>query len=108
MDYICTKLLGKVNGGLKAQEIRDLWQEYEDAETLESRFVHDVDKIEMVCQIVEYERSCGVDLKEFTWCVKMEEMGPWVQELVRERNVHRKERGWVMTDATGRVVDDAA
>jgi len=90
MDWISTGLLGKVHGGVAGQDIRAIWQEYEDGETLESQFVHDVDKIELVLQMVEYERAhhCAVDLSEFTWVAKrlcLPEMKAWAQEILEER-----------------------
>lgn len=39
-----------------AQEIVDLWQEYEDASTPEALFVKDLDKFEMIVQALEYEK----------------------------------------------------
>jgi putative hydrolases of HD superfamily len=70
MDYFTSSLLGKVNGGLTGQELKAIWQEYEDSETLESKFVHDVDKLELVLQMVEYERvyEHKLDLGEFVGC----------------------------------------
>ena len=63
MDYITGTLLGRVYGGPGGQapagvgaEIRALWQEYEDSKTYESWFVHDVDKMELLLQMVEYEK----------------------------------------------------
>lgn len=90
MDYICTNLLGKFNGGLNGQDIRALWQEYEDSETAESHFVHDIDKIELLVQMVEYEREskCERDLGEFQWVadvIKSEEVKAWAQQIIRER-----------------------
>jgi putative hydrolases of HD superfamily len=69
MDYFTNSLLGKVNGGITGKEINDIWREYEDSETLESKFVHDVDKINLVLQIVDYERAHEhkLDLGDFSW-----------------------------------------
>lgn len=39
-----------------AQEIVDLWQEYEDAKTPEALLVKDLDKFEMIVQALEYEK----------------------------------------------------
>lgn len=39
-----------------ANEIVDLWQEYEDASTPEALFVKDLDKFEMIVQALEYEK----------------------------------------------------
>lgn len=90
MDYICNTLLGKFNGGLNGQEIRQIWQEYEDSETLESKFVHDIDKVELISQMVEYERAQqgDLDLGEFTWVskkIKSDEVKAWSDNLLWER-----------------------
>jgi putative hydrolase of HD superfamily len=90
MDYICTNLLGKFGGGLNGQQVRAIWQEYEDSETLESKFVHDVDKVELISQMVEYERKFqgGKDLGEFTWVTKKivsAEVKNWSDQLLWER-----------------------
>jgi putative hydrolase of HD superfamily len=90
MDYICTNLLGKFNGGLNGAEMRALWQEYEDSVTKESLFVHDIDKIELLLQMVEYERSsgCEKDLGEFTWVaqkIQSREVRGWAEQVFRER-----------------------
>ena len=90
MDYICTNLLGKFSGGLNGQEVRKIWQEYEDSETAESHFVHDIDKIELLVQMVEYERTskCENDLGEFQWVadvIKSEEVKAWAHQIIRER-----------------------
>jgi 5'-deoxynucleotidase len=92
MDYFTTSLLGKVNGGLTGQELKDVWQEYEDGETLESKFVHDVDKLELVLQMVEYERveEHKLDLGEFSWVagrIVLEEVKAWAAEILKEREV---------------------
>jgi putative hydrolase of HD superfamily len=90
MDYICTNLLGKFNGGLNGKDIRAIWQEYEDSKTAESHFVHDIDKIELLLQMVQYERShnCEKDLAEFTWVydsIRGEEVQGWAKQVFRER-----------------------
>jgi putative hydrolase of HD superfamily len=90
MNYICTKLLGKFNGGLNGKDIRAIWQEYEDSETPESHFVHDIDKIELLVQMVEYERShkCEKELGEFTWVydlIRSKEIQGWAKQIFRER-----------------------
>ncbi|KAF1843580.1 uncharacterized protein K460DRAFT_407925 [Cucurbitaria berberidis CBS 394.84] len=98
MDYICTNLLGKFNGGLNGKEIRQIWQEYEDSETPESLFVHDIDKIELLVQMVEYERSskCERDLGEFTWVaqkIQSDEVKTWAEQVFRERQEMWKQAG---------------
>ncbi|KAI9722470.1 MAG: hypothetical protein M1828_004717 [Chrysothrix sp. TS-e1954] len=90
MDFICTDLLGKVDGGLQGQEMRAVWQEYEDGQTLNSKFVHDVDKIELLLQMVEYERShkCLIDLSEFVRVAQgivLDEVRVWCNQVLGER-----------------------
>ena len=52
MQYICNDLLGN---SLQSQEIFSLWREYENGETMEAKFVKDLDKFEMILQAFEYE-----------------------------------------------------
>ena len=100
MDYICTSLLGSVDGGAQGREIREVWQEYEDGKTRESHFVHDVDKVELLLQMLEYERAHegSLDLGEFVWVAKrieMPEVQVWAKELLEGREEFWKERGVV-------------
>lgn len=90
MDYLCGGLLGAVGGGAAGEAMRRVWQEYEDAESLESRFVHDVDKMELLLQMVEYERGRAgrLDLGEFAWVARriaLPEVKEWCDEVLRER-----------------------
>lgn len=53
-----------------SQEAQDpslyaLWEEYRDQHSAESKWIHDLDKFEMVLQAHEYEKSSGCDLSEF-------------------------------------------
>ncbi|AEO66407.1 7878d150-2b95-4eb3-a421-696d7bef5e78 [Thermothielavioides terrestris] len=90
MDYLTQGLLGGVDGGRVGAEIRAIWQEYEDSETLESLFVHDIDKMELLLQMVEYEkRGKGkLDLGEFAYIktkIVLDEVKAWAEELMNER-----------------------
>lgn len=91
MDYISKNLLGKVYGGLAGQEIRAIWQEYEDSKTLDSLFVHDIDKMELLLQMVEYEKRADkcLDLGEFAYVatkVALPETQEWAKEILKERD----------------------
>lgn len=91
MDFLTKNLLRGVAGGDVGAQIRAIWQEYEDSETLDSHFVHDVDKIELMLQMVEYEKQGKgqVDLGEFAYVarkVTLPEMREWAEELLRERD----------------------
>lgn len=96
MDYITKNLLGNVWGGegkTVAEDIRAVWQEYEDSETLESHFVHDIDKMELVLQMVEYEKrgERKLDLGEFAYVatrLALDETKQWAQEVLNEREAY--------------------
>lgn len=107
MDYITQGLLGNVQGGVVGQDIRDIWQEYEDSKTPESIFIHDIDKMELLLQMVEYEkRGQGkLDLGEFAYVktkIVLPEVIAWAEELIKEREAfwagHSHVRGDVGVD----------
>ncbi|KXH65530.1 HD domain-containing protein [Colletotrichum salicis] len=90
MDYITKNLLGSVYGGIPGAEIREIWQEYEDSQTLNSHFVHDLDKMELLLQMMEYEkRGQGkLDLGEFAYVATkftLPETKEWADALLKER-----------------------
>ncbi|KAA8650673.1 hypothetical protein EYZ11_003456 [Aspergillus tanneri] len=89
MDYITKNLLGGVPGGiLTGQEILKVFQEYEDNETLEAQFVHDIDKMELLLQMIEYERAHELDLSEFCHVagrVQLPEIKEWAATVLQER-----------------------
>ncbi|KAI5283166.1 hypothetical protein KEM52_003497, partial [Ascosphaera acerosa] len=41
MDYVATRLLGRVAGGRAGADLRAVFDEYEAGRTLEAQFVHD-------------------------------------------------------------------
>lgn len=108
MEFLTKRLLGSgVESGTEVQGegLRRIWEEYEEAETLEARFVHDVDKIELLLQMVEYERSRGegggeedgggLDLSEFMGVARkiyLDETKVWADEILREREAFWKEK----------------
>ena len=90
MTFIASKLLGNSSMNDAGMGIREIWQEYEDNNTKEANFVHDVDKIELILQMVEYEMQyeATIDLSEFmnvAGRVKMPECIKWAEEIVKER-----------------------
>ncbi|RIA88744.1 HD domain-containing protein [Glomus cerebriforme] len=88
MQYICKELL---ENSLQSQEIFSLWQEYENGETMEAKFVKDLDKFEMILQAFEYEKSDKKDLTEFFESTKGKFNHPliksWVEELYLKRQI---------------------
>lgn len=61
INHMCN-ILG---GGSRAEEILELWLEYEENSTLEAKVVKDFDKVEMILQALEYEQEQGTNLEDF-------------------------------------------
>lgn len=81
----------------KAEEIRELWLEYEKGETPEAQWVWEMDKFECLVQAHEYEqRTFGEkNLKEFQGLsakIHSEEARQWAKFLSREREDHLAKR----------------
>ncbi|KAL8668320.1 MAG: hypothetical protein Q9168_007049 [Polycauliona sp. 1 TL-2023] len=97
MDYLTRQLLGVGTGCQEAGTLlREAWEEYEDSVTLEAKFVHDIDKLELVIQMMEYERrgEGKVDLGEFLRVaekIEMEEMKSWCRDVLKEREEYWKD-----------------
>ena len=69
------------------------WVELEKGECLESLLVKDLDKLEMIQQAFEYEKTHTVDLSEFYTCIqsmKTEVVKKWAEELIEERGKWKK------------------
>jgi putative hydrolase of HD superfamily len=101
IDYLTQTLLVNVDGGKMGEEIRALWHEHEESKTLESRFVQDVDKVEMLLQMMEYERRAGgaIDLSEFTYVVAklhLPESRLWAEAIIKEREEYWREYGTIL------------
>ncbi|KAH8150253.1 uncharacterized protein LAJ45_05464 [Morchella importuna] len=89
MNYICEQLLKPMSPTI-AEEFMGLWTEYETGETKEAIFVKDVDRFELVCQCIEYEKKYNAkkDLKEFLHVrrgIKNEFVKKWAEDALRER-----------------------
>ncbi len=98
MEYLCGNLVGAYGGGDAGKGIMELFQEYEEGTTRDSVFVHDVDKVELLLQMVEYERESKgeKDLGEFTWVAKkiqLEEVKEWARDILKEREEFWREVG---------------
>ncbi|KAH8777747.1 HD domain-containing protein [Diaporthe sp. PMI_573] len=109
MDYLTGNLLKGLWGGkggdeAVGEEIRALWQEYEDSETLDSHFVHDIDKVELLLQMVEYEKrgERALDLGEFAYVatrLALPETKEWAGDIIREREAYWAGQDHVHGDA---------
>ncbi|KAI4357899.1 hypothetical protein L6164_001816 [Bauhinia variegata] len=85
LDGMC-KVLG---GGMRAEEIKELWREYENNSSLEAKLVKDFDKVEMILQALEYETEHGKVLDEFYLSTAgkfQTEIGKsWAAEIISRR-----------------------
>lgn len=76
-----------------ARHVEDLWREYVEQETVEAKFVKDLDRFEMVLQADEYEQSAAqpLNLEEFfesvTGSFTTTIVKSWFDELVRDRSI---------------------
>ncbi|EDW37346.1 GL25580 [Drosophila persimilis] len=83
----------------RGKRIMELFEEYEHAESAESRFVKDLDRLDMVMQAFEYEKrdNCLLKHQEFFDSTEGKFNHPFVKKLVNEiyeqRNVLAKAKG---------------
>ncbi|KAI9656462.1 MAG: hypothetical protein M1821_004668 [Bathelium mastoideum] len=87
VEYIKNTLL--CSGGF-GEAILSIWQEHEDGITLESKVVQDIDKLELLLQMMEYERRGRgrLDLSEFARVstkIELPEMQAWAKHVLDER-----------------------
>ncbi|KAM5567576.1 5'-deoxynucleotidase hdd1 [Rosa sericea] len=79
-----------LGGGMRAEEIKELWAEYENNSSIEANLVKDFDKVEMILQALEYEMEHGKVLDEFfisTAGKFQTDLGKsWAAEIISRRN----------------------
>ncbi|KAH7271485.1 hypothetical protein FSOLCH5_004360 [Fusarium solani] len=85
IEYIATRWAGP-----HTSELRELWHEFEAAETPEAQFAQDIDKIDLLLQAVEYEKDGRGqrDLGEFMGVarkLRTEAGKAWADEILLER-----------------------
>ncbi|RDX82333.1 HD domain-containing protein 2 [Mucuna pruriens] len=83
------KMCELLGGGMRAEEIKELWAEYENNSSLEANLVKDFDKVEMILQALEYEIEHGKVLDEFFLSTAgkfQTEIGKsWASEIISRR-----------------------
>ncbi|ORY05245.1 hypothetical protein K493DRAFT_252902 [Basidiobolus meristosporus CBS 931.73] len=83
------KMVDTLGNSEQAQEIFELWKEYEAGRSSEALLVKDLDKFEMIVQAIEYEKSDNIRLNEFFESTRGVFQHPqvkqWVEELYAER-----------------------
>jgi putative hydrolase of HD superfamily len=85
IEYIANRWSGPYT-----TEIKELWHEFEAAESPEAQFAQDIDKIELLLQAVEYERNNEKrkDLGEFMGVarkLRSEAGKTWADEILADR-----------------------
>jgi putative hydrolases of HD superfamily len=96
MEYIAKQLLPKVGNGLTGMDILKIWDEYEIDETVDAHFVHDVDKMELMLQLLEYEKRTGMFLDEYNGVekgIRSAEVKEWCDEVQKDREQLRLAKG---------------
>uniref|UniRef100_A0A7C9CXJ7 5'-deoxynucleotidase n=1 Tax=Opuntia streptacantha TaxID=393608 RepID=A0A7C9CXJ7_OPUST len=86
-----------LGGGVRADEIKELWTEYENNSSLEANLVKDFDKVEMILQALEYETEHGKVLDEFFLSTAgkfQTEIGKsWAAEIISRRKSRLANQG---------------
>ncbi|XP_050225787.1 5'-deoxynucleotidase hdd1 [Mercurialis annua] len=85
-----TEMCEVLGGGMRAEEIKELWAEYENNASIEANLVKDFDKVEMILQALEYETEHGKVLDEFFLSTAgkfQTDLGKsWAAEIISRRN----------------------
>lgn len=90
--YICDII--KTYSTESADEIKELWIDYELQRNLEATVVKDIDKFELLVQTFEYERMHKKRMDEFYSCrkvIKNSEVQNLADELIQQRDAFLKE-----------------
>ncbi len=66
------------------QRIISLWEEYEERKTEESKFVYQLDKLEMLFQAYIYQKEYGKDLSEFWEYVEKRIKNPELIKIMKD------------------------
>ncbi|KAG2122612.1 HD domain-containing protein [Suillus cothurnatus] len=82
-----------LHGSPAALRIEALWNEYEEGETNEAKFVKDLDRLEMALQAREYEAAHTLDLQPFFDSslphLRHPEVKRWGEDLAQARSQSR-------------------
>ncbi|GME82662.1 unnamed protein product [Ambrosiozyma monospora] len=89
------EIIKPYNSGF-AEEIVDLWLDYENQRNFEARIVKDIDKYELIIQTYEYERKTGKNLYEFIESslknIKTQEIKALANQIIEEREEFLKSK----------------
>ena len=66
------------------EQLSESWYEFLESKTLESKLVHEIDKLEMVLQAITYKKSGNFDVNSFLESAKKEIHNPLLKELFRK------------------------
>ncbi|KAJ1561653.1 hypothetical protein HK096_003849 [Nowakowskiella sp. JEL0078] len=88
------RLVQTLESSAEGLKIKEYWEEYEDCQTSEAKFVKDLDKFEMIVQAHEYEIRHGLTLESFFSSTKGKfdhpEVKAWVEQLYSDRALESK------------------
>ncbi|MCV0430081.1 HD family hydrolase [Nitrosopumilus sp.] len=77
------KILDDLPNSLKAQ-YRDIWNEFQNHNTEESKFVHQIDRLEMALQAKTYQKTQHKDVSVFLKTAENDIIHPKLKELFRK------------------------
>lgn len=94
-EYLTIKYLSslvKPYNPVAAEEILELWLDYEEIRCIEAQYVKDIDKFEMIQQAWDYEQQFGLkyDLEEFydsRKMIKSNEVGQLCDGIIEKRKL---------------------
>lgn len=89
VDWMARALLCNTGDGHHGEELRDTWEEFEQGDTAESRFVQNIDKLELLLQMVEYEDRGAQNLGQFAYVAQKlsADLKPMGEKILGERQV---------------------
>lgn len=83
------KIVATMEGSQQANMIMDLFKEYEEGNSAESRRVHEIDKLELALQAMEYERKYRIKLDCFVETalnsIKSEDLKSILDLIIKKR-----------------------
>ncbi|KAG4304846.1 hypothetical protein PORY_001899 [Pneumocystis oryctolagi] len=88
MITLTSKILPKTQSEA-AKEMLDLFLEYEEGKTPEASLVRDIDKFELLIQMIEYEKKTKKNLQQFLCVIpeiKNSLILKWVNDILKERD----------------------
>lgn len=74
--------MAKISEGIEYPELLELFDEYEQQQTVEAKLVKQLDRLEMAIQAYEYEKEQKLDLEEFFFSVRRDVEDPALRVIL--------------------------